>query len=224
MTPEQIERVARAYFPEGFSFARWHYHYARIKLKTDPLYPGVLKALSGNQAPLLDIGCGIGLLAQLLRDNGVATPYTGVDFDARKIQMAKLGAKKRALYEVLFEQRDVTRGLPTHSGSVTLLDVLQFLPDDAARWQLLRDAMQCVSDDGLFVIRTGIEEANVTSAFTGWVDNLSKHWGWMRTGASRYPKLDVLQAFLAEGGFDVQTSPLKENTPFNNWLLVARRV
>ena len=223
MTADQIERVSRAYFPQRFSFDRYYYHYARIKLKTDPLYPGVLTALQGYSAPLLDIGCGIGLLAQLLRDTGVTTPYSGVDFDARKIRMATRGAETNGLNDVHFERRDVTQGLPAHSGSVTLLDVLQFLPNDEARWQLLRDAMQRVSADGIFVIRTGIEERNASSAFTGWVDNMSKHWGWMRTGASRYPRLDVLQAFLAEGGFNVETTPLKSGTPFNNWLLVARR-
>lgn len=224
MNPDQIERVARAYLPEGFSFKRWYYHYARIKLKTDPLYPGVLKALSPYRESILDIGCGIGLLAQLLRDESIATGYKGVDFDARKIDAAKSGASKRNLGDVSFERRDVTQGLPQHFGSVSLLDVLQFLPNDAARWQLLRDAMQCVSDAGVFVIRTGIEENNASSAFTGWIDNMSKHWGWMRTGASRYPKLEELQAFLAEGGFKVETQPLKGNTPFNNWLLVATRI
>ena len=223
MSPDQIERVARAFLPGKFSLDRWHYHYARIKLKTDPLYPGVLAALAPFHAPLLDIGCGIGLLAQLMRDNGVSIAYSGVDFDARKIRVAQRGAFNRSLADVHFERRDVTTGLPDHAGSVTLLDVLQFLPNDAARWQLLKDAMQCVSREGVLVIRTGIEEDTASAAFTGWVDNLSKHWGWMRTGASRYPKLDVLQKFLADGGFEVRTSPLKENTPFNNWLLVATR-
>ncbi len=38
-----------------------------------------------------------------------------------------------------------------------------------------------------------------------------------------YPDADALQVQLRQEGLQVDLSPLYGNTPFNNWLLVARR-
>ena len=56
--------IARAFLPERALGNRYDYYYTLTKLRTDPLYPGVLDALRGCGAPLLDLGCGLGLLAQ----------------------------------------------------------------------------------------------------------------------------------------------------------------
>ena len=37
--------------------------YTKSKLRTDPLYDGVYRELESSPFPLLDIGCGLGLLA-----------------------------------------------------------------------------------------------------------------------------------------------------------------
>src|SRR3546814_7749341 len=68
------------------------YHYIRSKLSTDPLYPGALRALRGSTAPVMDLGCGLGLLAHALRQDGQAMPYYGVDNDADKIGRATAAA------------------------------------------------------------------------------------------------------------------------------------
>ena len=56
-------RIAAAYKPAHWFGNRWNYFYSRAKLASDPLYPAVADALRGTSAPLLDLGCGIGLLA-----------------------------------------------------------------------------------------------------------------------------------------------------------------
>src|SRR5690606_39767259 len=68
-----------------FSSRRRHTRFSRdwssdvsssdLKLSTDPLYPGVLRALRGSHAPVLDLGCGLGLLAHALRQDGQEMPY-----------------------------------------------------------------------------------------------------------------------------------------------------
>src|SRR5690606_33465604 len=82
-------RIADAFAPPRWHGNRTHYFYARAKLRSDPLYRGVVDALRGSDAPLLDLGCGIGLLAHALRAGGVSMPYRGVDNDARKIESAR---------------------------------------------------------------------------------------------------------------------------------------
>jgi 2-polyprenyl-3-methyl-5-hydroxy-6-metoxy-1,4-benzoquinol methylase len=46
----------------------WHRDYARAKLRMDPVYAAAAAATLGNsETPLLDIGCGLGLLGCYLR-------------------------------------------------------------------------------------------------------------------------------------------------------------
>ena len=46
--------------------------YARSKLATDPLYAAVAERLRGTSGTIADIGCGIGLMAAYLREEGFA--------------------------------------------------------------------------------------------------------------------------------------------------------
>lgn len=40
-------------------------------------------------AKMLDIGCGVGAYAKLIKDNGIETEYTGIDYSEYAIQKAK---------------------------------------------------------------------------------------------------------------------------------------
>src|SRR3546814_5115154 len=53
---EQATAIASAFLPPHKVLNRWDYHYIRSKLSTDPLYPGVLRALRGSTAPVMDLG------------------------------------------------------------------------------------------------------------------------------------------------------------------------
>ena len=81
---------------------RRDYYYSRGKLGSDPLYPGVLGALAPCSLPLLDIGCGLGLLAHVLRQNQRTQPYHGVDIDADKIARAQRAGRVHAVHQVLW--------------------------------------------------------------------------------------------------------------------------
>ena len=48
-------RIARAFLPKHPLGNRWDYYYTLAKLRSDPLYPGVLQALRGSDAPVLDL-------------------------------------------------------------------------------------------------------------------------------------------------------------------------
>src|SRR3546814_2174700 len=75
----------------------------------------------------MDLGCGLGLLAHALRQDGQAMPYYGVDNDADKIGRAIAAAGRTGLAPVRFEVVDLAHHLPQHEGSVAILDVLQYL-------------------------------------------------------------------------------------------------
>jgi SAM-dependent methyltransferase len=214
--------IARAFLP-----SRWHYHYARSKLRSDPLYGGVAAALADSAASVLDLGCGVGLLAHCLRARGIAIPYRGVDNDAGKIAQARDAARRAQLPDTVFETIDLSRqdalqSMREHRGSVAILDVLQFLPPDALV-PLLDAAVACLTPGARLVIRTGLADGSGRARATRAIDLLSRALHWMNTGPKRYPDRAALDAQLREHGLDARFTPLWGRTPFNNWLLVAGR-
>ena len=215
-------RIARAFLPARWYGNRYHYYYTRAKLRSDPLYPGVIDALRATTRPVLDLGCGIGLLAHALRAAGVPLPYRGVDNDAAKIANATRAAHRAGLPDVAFEVIDLAAGVPAHSGSVAILDVLQFVPPDAQD-AILDAAIAMIAPGGALVIRTGLDDGSARARTTRGIDAMSRALGWMNAGPKRYPDADGLRARFAAAGLLARFDPLHGGTPFNNWRIVATR-
>jgi 2-polyprenyl-3-methyl-5-hydroxy-6-metoxy-1,4-benzoquinol methylase len=216
--PYRAVDIASAFLPQ-----RAHYWYSRCKLALDPLYLGAGAALRDTRAPLLDLGCGIGLLAHALRAQGFAAPYRGVDNDARKVASAVAAAARSGLADARFDVVDLAReDFPAHDGSVALLDVLQFVSEAAAS-ALLAHAARSVSAEGRLLIRTGLEVPGARMRFTRAVDQGSRRIGWMNAAPHRYPTREGLEATFAQHGLRASFAPLTGLLPFHNWLVVARR-
>lgn len=213
-------RIAAAYRPARWHGNRFAYCYARAKLRSDPLYPGVVAALRGCDAPLLDLGCGLGLLAHALRDAGLRMPYRGVDIAMGKIAEARRAAANAGLRDAAFEAMDLAAGLPAHRGSVAILDVLQFVPP-RAQAAILDAAVAMLVPGARLVIRTGLDDGGARARTTRRIDALSRALRWMNAGPHAYPDPDALRARFAAAGLASRFSPLYGRTPFNNWLIVA---
>jgi SAM-dependent methyltransferase len=214
--------IADAFVEPRWPPRRYHYYYVRAKLASDPLYPGALAALRGCDAPLLDLGCGIGLLAHALRADGQAMRYAGVDFDAGKISIANAAAARAKLDDVVFAACDLVRERPSHRGSVALLDVLQYLPAEA-RERLFDDAVAMLVPGARLVVRSGLHDANARSRTTRLVDRIANGVGWMRSAPLAYPTRGWFERKLADAGLAADFRPLHGRTPFNNWLIAATR-
>ena len=216
-------RIAAAFLPSRGHGNRWHYHYSRIKLGSDPLYPGVAAALRGSVAPLLDLGCGIGLLAHALHDEGVTLAYRGVDNDAAKIAEACRAARSADLPDATFHVVDLAGVLPMHRGSVAILDVLQYLDDESQR-RLLHAAIAMLTPGAHLVIRSGLDDDSSRMRVTRAIDWFGSGIGWMNATPRRYPRERDLRATLEHAGLQGEFTPLHGNTPFNNWLIVATKL
>ena len=212
-----IRDIARHYLP-----LRPHYWYARIKLATDPLYRGVGAVLAKTHEPLLDLGCGIGLLAHALRAQGFTGDYRGVDIDEEKIASAHAAAGRAQLNDVGFESLDLASGFPIHRGSVALLDIVQFLPADA-QVVLLESAIASLTPGAVLVMRTGLHREGWRLRFTRGIDRFARLTGWMNVGPQRYPRRNELEQRFARHGLNASFTPLRGRMPFENWLICARR-
>lgn len=219
---EQARTIADAFWPERLREGYWDYCYSRAKLASDPLYTGVCDALRGTSAPLLDLGCGLGLLAHALHAQRIALPYRGVDNDAGKVARARRAAARAKLHDVDFATVDLAHEYPVHRGSVTLLDVLQFIPPQAQA-RTLDAAIAMLVPGAKLVIRTGLADGSGRAHVTRAVDVFSRVLGWMNAGPSRYPDADALRARFAAAGLLVEFTPLYGRTPFNNWRIVATK-
>ena len=213
-------RIARAFAPRNVLGNRHDFFYTLVKLRTDPLYPGVLAALRGTRAPVLDLGCGLGLLAHALRQDGQAMAYRGVDIDADKISRGARVAADIGLRDVRLEVMDVGVETPDHSGSVTILDMLQFL-QPAEQHALLVKVAAMIAPRGRLVIRTGLQDDSGRSRTSRLSDRFANVVGWMQERPRSYPTADGLRRSLEGAGLQVSLAPLYGSTPFNNWLLVA---
>ncbi len=209
-------RFARA-FPGPH--ARW---YVTGKVASDPLYPAVRRALEGTAAPLLDIGCGMGVLSFYLRAQGFLHPIHGMDYDFRKIDVAQQVLQNSAAENLSFSHGDAREGLPPHQGSVTILDILQYFPSEEQA-RLLSAAASRIRPDGVLVIRSGLDSPGWRFQLTRWCDGMANRLRWMQGLPVHYPTAESLTATLTAAGLTGTLQPLHGHTPFNNWLAVFRR-
>ena len=186
--------------------------YVRWKIAADRVYDAVLEQLKDE--PLVDIGCGVGLLPFFLREHEFRAPITGVDFDARKIDIAR---KAAASYrDIEFIAGDALRELPPYP-NVVMLDVLHYLDDDVRR-QLLENVAR---NARLVVIRQGIRDKSWRYRMTAMVDAIGRGVRWMKADSLNYPSREQISD--AFDGFEERVTPLWGRTPYNNYLFVFRR-
>ena len=205
------------------SYEHWlQRRYVKGKLAMDPAYAATAALIKHRPMPLLDIGCGIGLLGQYLHARGIVTRYLGVDSDPRKIEEGNRALRQAGLDGVLqLRQTDGTSQQPIR-GHVALLDVLHYLPRDGQH-ALLDNAIAHLAPGGLLVIRNVLRERSWRYAYTRVSEFFLSASGWMRVGAQHYPSADELRRQLETAGLTVTIRSLHGKTLFDSYLLVAAR-
>lgn len=216
-------RAAERYRPAG----RFAYHFARGKLRRDPVYRAVLE---GGFLPaagtVLDLGCGGGLMLAVLaaarvEASGTVAPawrLVGVETrpDAAAIARRALGDAAEIVTD------DVRRRPLPPARAILLFDVLNLMPapdQDALRTVLLA----ALEPGGVLVLR----EAD---AAAGWrfqavrAGNRCKAW-WVGTRGCEmhFRSLAAWRAWLEAAGLAVETRPMGMGTPFGNVLLIGRK-
>lgn len=195
--------------------------YVRGKLASDPAYATTAALIAGSSLPLLDIGCGIGLLGQYLHAQGHSQPYLGLDHDLRKI-IAGTQAVQRAGLDAVMQLRHADAAeLPAMHGHVALLDVLHYLSAERQR-SLLQAASRHLAPQGCLIIRNVLREKNGYFHATRIAEFFLHASGWISAAPQHYPSADELRSTLESAGLDVRIQSLRGHTPFNSYLIVAR--
>lgn len=189
--------------------------YARGKIDGDPAYGAVFRHVP--EMPLLDVGCGIGLLSFYLRERGFRPAIDGVDHDAKKVAAANAIAPR---YEGLTFRTGDARAPLDFRGSVILLDLLHYF-DDATQARILVNAAACVPAGGAVIVRDALRDGSWRYRLTYAQETFSRAILWLKAERLNFPTRATLVAPFA--GFTIEETPLWGATPFNNYLFVFRR-
>ena len=208
-----IERIAARYAK------RFHAGYARGKLRHDPVFEAAVDWIGASAMPLLDIGCGLGLLGQYLREHGWHGAYHGIDLDTAKVAAARAAAPQWRDFRCEIGN---AAALPPFQGHVALIDVLHYLPQ-AAQQQLLRAVATRVAPGASLLIRNVLRAPGWRFRVTQAEEWLIRSVRWMRAPVSHYPTRAELEQPLLAAGFRVDVMPLWQGTPFNSYALLAHR-
>jgi SAM-dependent methyltransferase len=197
----------------------WLRFYAKSKLRTDPVFDATIELLRDSRAPLLDLGCGVGLLAFYLRECGFTPAITGLEIDARKVERANNAAKNR--YDgIEFLQRDAN-DLPEFSGNVVLFDLLHYLsPENQTK--LLQAIATRVAPGGILLIRDSPREKSLRFCLTYLGEVFAQTITWNVRGRMHFPTRESINDSLG-GGFSRVERPMWGGSPFNNRLFIFRR-
>lgn len=225
-----VEAAAAPYRRAG----RFAWHFARGKLKSDPVFMALFERnLLPGKARLLDLGCGQGLLVSLLlaaralHEAGLWPPdwgppprldgVRGIELMPADVARARQALRERA--EII--EGDIRLADFGIADAVVVLDVLHYMayPDQET---LLRRIRNVLTPRGVLLLRVGDAGAGLPFLVSFWVDRLVTFLRGHRLPALYCRPLPAWCSLLEELGFRVEAIPMSQGTPFANVLLAAR--
>ena len=188
-------------------------YYVAGKLAFDPMFRPM--ADLGELGRVLDLGCGRGQLALLLLELGLARHVTGIDSDARKIDVARSAGPDAQF--VVADLADVE--LPP-ADTILFIDVLHYVPL-AEQDALLEAALRALSPGGRVLVRELDAQPSASSVTTRVYEWFVRKIGLNRGRATAYRPASDFIGLLERAGLRCQIQGASERTPFANVLIVA---
>jgi SAM-dependent methyltransferase len=212
------------------------WRFARGKLKCDPAYRTLLEnGLIPQDARLLDLGCGQGLLTAWLlaaREhaerghwpaNCPPPPRLASIQGVELMQRDRERAQKALGRHADFVQADIASADFGEADAVVILDVLHYIDYDAQH-RILERVHAALPADGVLLLRIGNAAGGWRYKISAWYDRMV----WKLRGA-RHSRLycrtlDEWRATLRSIGFDSSSVPMREGLKLANVLLVAKPI
>lgn len=225
-----LDAASRPYRKAGL-FA---WRFARGKLDKDPVFRYLLsQGLIAPNARVLDIGCGQGLLASLLRASHrlssegqwpaqwapapASVRVTGIELMPLDVERARTSVGDSAE----FICGDMRHTPFPDVDAVVILDVLHYV-SIAEQNEVLARVRRALPPGGVLLLRVGDAASRRRFMISQWVDAAviwtRGHRVWPIFGRTLAEWIAQLQSL----GFEVRSQPMSEGTPFANVLLVAR--
>lgn len=235
LTPDTLRRHLVDHASQRYRQAgRFAYHFARGKLGGDAMFLAMLqRGLIRDQARVLDLGCGQGLLAAWLLaarkqfemgkwPNGWPAPgriaeLRGVDMLTSDIRRAQTALGAPARFEV-GDMRTVDFG---QAEMVVIMDVLHYVDFDAQD-DVLRRVRDALPPQGLLLTRVGDARGGFGFQLSNWVDRTVAFFRGNRLPPLHCRPLPDWIQTLEALGFSVEAVSMNGRLPFANVMLAAR--
>lgn len=199
----------------------WLRNYVVSKLRSDPVYPAAYELLQNSPDPLLDLGCGLGLLSFYLRERGFQPAITGLDRDGRKVRHAlEIGSSNYNQLE--FCEHDIRKDSPPFRGNITILDTLHYLSPADQETLLARLSGQ-VAPGGFLIVRDCPRDGTARFWLTYLAEIFTQCIHWSITTPLHFPSRETICHNFKAGEFSFESKPLWGSTPFNNYFFIFRR-
>ena len=164
--------------------ALYNYRGARVesyitwKLRLDPIYRRVdeIVPLEGF---ILDLGCGFGLMSNILARKSLHRRVKGVDFDKPKIEIANRTVPARL--DTSFETQDIRQWEYPNADTVLLIDVLHYWSEETQK-SIIEKVGACLPEGGTVVFRDALDESKWRHRLTAWSEVFSTTAGQNRRG------------------------------------------
>jgi cyclopropane fatty-acyl-phospholipid synthase-like methyltransferase len=220
------------------SAGKFAWHFAKGKLGGDPAFAHILRlGMVRDNARVLDIGCGQGLLAALFWAaeetqtrgawfSGWAPAPKAVNVHGIELMPKDVARAQEALRQVApratFECADMCDAKFAPCDVVVILDVLHYVSYEKQE-DVLRRVHAALSQDGKLLLRVGDAAAGLPFKMSNWVDNVV-----MFIRGHRLPRLycrsvSEWKATLEKIGFRVEPMAMHEGTPFANIMLASTK-
>ena len=170
---------------------------------------------------IVDLGCGHGLFACLLREASQTRRVLGIDLDPRKIEVAR-GAVRDTQW-LRFEVGDIVKDRPPHCDAVTIVDVLYLLPFEQQE-QVLRNAAAALGEGGPLVVKAQERRADPRYAITYAQEMVTVGLGFTRGGRERFffPSREEALEMFARAGFVAEVEEMPRR-PYTDVIYLARK-
>jgi SAM-dependent methyltransferase len=193
--------------------------YVRWKVAFDPIYATVPENVHSTTEPLIDLGCGVGILELTLRAQGFTAPIIGVDHDERKIAVARDVTKEFA--DVTYVMADARAPLPRR-GNVVMFDLLHYF-SDSDQQRILANIVEALPPGGTAIIREGLREPNWRYWMTYYWEVFARVNGWLKAEQLNFPTREVFSRAFPSPEFTIESRLFAGKLLTNNYLFVIRR-
>jgi 2-polyprenyl-6-hydroxyphenyl methylase/3-demethylubiquinone-9 3-methyltransferase len=169
---------------------------------------------------ILDLGCGHGLLTNLLAVGSAERDVVGIDIDADKVEAARRTVRDRP--NVRFEVVDAMDVAGGPFAAITVGDVFYLIPPDGQR-RLIGRCFELLAPGGVFLWKSQVRRPRWKYAITYGQEWLMTHLGPTAGAGLYFLDTDESLAALRDAGFRASAVPLRTWRPYTDVLFVATR-